>query len=166
MTTIVAVSPCFQIWQLCETQSFLVTTELRPKTHFLSVSTKTVIELPTSGSLSWDGFKTVTWSSVFFSCPGRHRWATSLHTMKWYQLFGNLDRSFKLWYLFLSFFYFSESEFHLTWIFSEQEQTPKLVIGSPLLFHFPRLSFFKHLLQVKMILKWGMWTFACLCMST
>lgn len=111
----------------------------------------------------------MTWSSVFLSCPDPHHWATSFYEMKLYPLFGNLERSFKLWHLFLFFFfffYFTDSEFHLTWVFSEQEQTPKLVIGSsPLLSHFPRLFLFKHLLQVRIILKWGVYIFSCLCIS-
>lgn len=136
---------------LSETWSFLVRTEQTPKVHFQLVSTKTIIELPAFGNLFWDGFKTVTSSSkaIFLSCPTPHLWATSFHKMKLYWLFGNLDRSFRFQYLLHSFTYFTEMEFYLTWILSEQEQTPKLVIGSPLVFHFSRLSFCKHLLQGK-----------------
>lgn len=92
--------------------------------------------------------------------------------MKLYWLFGNLNRSFKFCYLFSLPHAptppppapdYTETEFSFTWTLSEQEQTPKLSIASPLVFHFPRLSFLKHCLEIKMMPKWAvrMCTHAC-----
>lgn len=63
----------------------------------------------------------------------------------------------------MSFSYFTESEFHFTWTFSEQEQTPKLVIGSPLVFHLFRIFSFTQRLQVKRVSKSNV---LCICTHT